>query len=100
VSRGDPIGLGIGSFAHGDLEVGVHSVVDIPIRGPLVGLGIPLNSRLEPFDLVFKGEDCEAMDFLAILDGLDQTGGNFLEGNCVDIGIGGEYVLHSMGQVT
>ena len=35
------------------------------------------------------------VDFFAVLDSLDQTGCNLLEGVRVNIGIGSEYVFHS-----
>jgi len=92
---GNPVGLSIGSFAQWDLEVRIHSVTNIPIWGLLIGLGVPFNSGFEPFDFVFEGQDGEAMDFFAILDGLDQTSCNLSEGDRVNIGVGGEYVLHS-----
>ena len=40
---GDPVGLGVHSFTQWDLEVGIHSVADIPVWSPLVGLGIPFD---------------------------------------------------------
>jgi len=95
-SGGDPIGLGIRSFAQWDLEVGIHGVADISVRSSFVGLGIPFNSGFEPLDLVLEGKDSEPVDLFTVLDGLDQTGCNLLEGDGVDIGIGGEYVFHSM----
>ena len=95
MGRGNPVGLCIGPFAQGDLEVGVHGVADIPVGGPLIGFSVPFDGGLKPLDLIFKGEDCEAMDLFMILDSLDQTGGNFSECFRVDIGIGGEYVFHS-----
>jgi len=93
--RSDPVCLGIGTFPKRDLEVGIHGVVNVPIGSLFVGLGIPFDSGFEPFDFVLKREDREAMDLFVILDGLDQTGGDFLEGDGVNIGIGGKYVLHS-----
>ena len=41
---GDPIGLGIHSFAQRDLEVRVHGVADVPIRSSLVRFSIPFDS--------------------------------------------------------
>jgi len=40
------------------------------------------------------------VDFFAVLDGLDQTGSDFSKGDGIDIGVGGEYVLHSTRGVT
>ena len=99
MSWGDPVGLGIRSFTQWDLEVGIHGVADVPIRSSFVGLGVPLDGRLKPLDLVFEGEDGKTVDFLPILDGLDQTSCNLLEGDRVDIGVGGEYVLHSTREI-
>jgi len=44
MGRSDPVGFGIRSFTKRDLEVGVHGIADVPIRGPLVGFGISLDS--------------------------------------------------------
>ena len=93
---GDPIGFSICSFAQWDLEVGVHGIMDIPVWSSFVSFGVSLNGRLKPFDLVFEGEHGEAMDFVTILDGLDQTSRNFSESGGVNVDIGGEYVFHSM----
>jgi len=92
---GNPIGLGIGSFAQWDLEVGVHGVADIPIWSSFVSLGIPFDSRLKSLDPVFESEHGKAVDFFVILDGLDQTGCDLLESGRVNIGVGGKYVFHS-----
>ena len=92
---GNPVCLCVGTFSKRDLEVGVHGVTDVPIRCLLVCFGVPFDSRLEPLDFVLEGNDGELMDLLTVLDGLDQTGCDFLESGGVNIGIGGEYVLHS-----
>jgi len=99
MSGGDPVSFGVDSFTQWDLEVGVHGVVDVSIRSPLICLGIAFDSRLEPFGFVLKGEDSETVDFFAVLDGLDQTSGNVTEGTGINVGIGGEYVFHGMGQI-
>ena len=95
MSRGDPIGFGICSFAQGDLEVGVHGIADVPIWSSFIGLSIPFDSGFEPFDLVLKSKDGELVDLFMVLDGLDQTSRNLSEGDGVDVSIGGEYVFHS-----
>jgi len=46
-------------------------------------------------DSVLEGKDCKTMDLFTVLDGLDQTSCDLLEGDWVDIGIGSEYVFHS-----
>ena len=100
MSWGDPVGLSVHSLAQWDLEVGIHGIVDVPIWCLLVSLGISLDGRLKPFDLIFKGKHGEAVDFFTILDGLDQTGCDLLEGFGVDMGVAGEYVFHSTRGVT
>jgi len=95
MSGGDPIGLGIRSFAQWDLEVRVHGIADVPVWSSFVGLGIPFNSGLEPLDLVLEGKDSELVDLFTVLDGLDQTSCNLSEGDGVDVGVGGKYVFHS-----
>jgi len=99
MSWGDPVGFSVDSFTQRDLEVGVHGIADVSIRSSFVGFGIPFDSRFESFDFVLKCKGCEAVDLFAILDGLDQTGGNLSKGVGIDVGIGSEYVLHSMGRV-
>jgi len=37
------------------------------------------------------------MDFLTVLDGLDQTSGDVAEGSGVDDGVVGKYSFHCMG---
>jgi len=95
VCRGDPVHFSVNTFSKRDLEVQIHGVADVPIGGSFIGFGVTLNSGLEPFDLVLKCEDRKVVDFFVILDGLDQTGGDFSEGDRVNIGVGGEYVFHS-----
>jgi len=96
---GDLVGFGVESFTHRDLEVGIHSVADVPIGRTLIGFCIPFDSRLKPLDFVLKGDDREAMDLFAVLDGLDQTGCDISEGAGIDSGISGEYSFHSMGRI-
>ena len=93
--RSDPVCLSVGTFSKRDLEVGIHGIADVPIGSLFVGLRIPLDGGFEPFDFVFKCEDREVVDLFAILDGLDQTGGDFLKGGRVDMGVSSEYVFHS-----
>ena len=95
MSWGNPVSFGIDSFSLRDLEVGVHGIADVAVRRSFIGFSIPFNGRLESFDLVLEGQDHEAVDFFAVLDGLDQTGCDLAEGGWVDINVGGEYVFHS-----
>jgi len=95
VCWGNPVGLCISSFAQGDLEVGVYGVTYIPVWSTLVCFSIPFDGGLQSFDLVLKCDDCEVMDFFMVLDSLDQTGCDILEGSRVDDG--GEYSFHGMG---
>jgi len=87
VHWGDPVGLGICPFAQWDLEVRIHGIADIPIWGSFISFSIPLDGRLESLDPVFEGKHGETMDLFAILDGLDQTGCDLLEGDRVNIGV-------------
>jgi len=96
VGWGDPVGLSIGSFAQWDLEVGVYGVAYVSIGSPFVSFCVSLNSGLKPLDLVLERQDGKPVDFFTVLDGLDQTGCNFSEGDGVDIDVAGEYVFHSM----
>jgi len=92
----DPIGFGVGSFAQWDLEVGVHGIADVPIWSSFVSFGVPFDGRLKSLDLVLESKYGEAMDFFAVLDGLDQTGCDLSEGDRVDLYVAGKYVFHSM----
>jgi len=97
IGWGDLVDIHINSLSDQDLEVWVIGIVHVAIGSSLVSLYILLDFCLQPFDFVFVPNHCKVVDFFLVLDGLHQTGGYAAEGVSIDVSIGGEYILHSMG---
>jgi len=58
VSSSNPVGFCVCSFTNWDLEVQIHGVANVSIRGLFIGFSIPFNGQLQSFDFVFEHNDC------------------------------------------
>lgn len=90
----DPMSMPVEAFTDRDPEIGVVSIGDEAIRGYIEAFFMVGNAVLESLNGILGNDGSHAMCLFLIFDGLDEAAGDTIQGEGINLLIGGEYSFH------